>query len=185
MNLPHVHLLLNHFPIIGTIIALALFLFALIGKSDDLKRASLVIFAGIALLSIPTYMSGNGAEEAAPETAGGVEKRHRGTQQCGAGVTGVYGTHGHVRLARPVAVPPVSAHARLDDRHCPSACGGHRVLHVRYREHGRPDPSLGDPVGRGVDLPRRALPFPCWLRDSVCLLPAPSGCGPLARPFIS
>jgi uncharacterized membrane protein len=63
MNLPHVHLLLNHFPIIGTIIALGLFLFALIGKSDDLKRASLVVFAGIALLSIPTYMSGNGAEE--------------------------------------------------------------------------------------------------------------------------
>ena len=64
MNLPHIHLLLNHFPIIGTIIALGLFLFALIGKSDDLKKASLVIFAGIALLSIPTYMSGNGAEEA-------------------------------------------------------------------------------------------------------------------------
>src|SRR5580704_606601 len=64
MNLPHVHLLLNHFPIIGTIIALGLFLFALIGKSEDLKRASLVIFAGIALLAIPTYMSGNGAEEA-------------------------------------------------------------------------------------------------------------------------
>lgn len=63
MNLPHVHLLLNHFPIIGTIIGLGLFLFALIGKSDDLKRASLVIFAGIALLTIPTYMSGNGAEE--------------------------------------------------------------------------------------------------------------------------
>jgi len=64
MNLPHVHLLLNHFPIIGTIIALGLYLFALIGKSEDLKRSSLVIFAGIALLSIPTYMSGNGAEEA-------------------------------------------------------------------------------------------------------------------------
>src|SRR5258708_2630188 len=61
MNLPDIHLLLNHFPIIGTIIALGLFLLALIGKSDDLKRASLVIFAGIALLSIPTYMSGNGA----------------------------------------------------------------------------------------------------------------------------
>ncbi|HEY3824401.1 MAG TPA: hypothetical protein VGL82_07565 [Bryobacteraceae bacterium] len=64
MNLPHVHLLLNHFPIIGTIIALGLFLFALIGNSDDLKRASLVIFTGIALLAIPTYMSGNGAQDA-------------------------------------------------------------------------------------------------------------------------
>jgi uncharacterized membrane protein len=64
MNLPHVHLLLNHFPIIGTIIALGLFLISVIGKSDDLKRASLVVFAGIALLSIPAYMSGNGAEDA-------------------------------------------------------------------------------------------------------------------------
>lgn len=63
MNLPHVHLLLNHFPIIGTIIALGLLILALIGKSDDLKRASLVILTGITLLSIPTYMSGNGAEE--------------------------------------------------------------------------------------------------------------------------
>jgi uncharacterized membrane protein len=70
MNLPHIHLLLNHFPIIGTAIALGLFLFALIGKSDDLKRASLVIFAGIALLSIPTYMSGNGAALAMKEVPG-------------------------------------------------------------------------------------------------------------------
>jgi uncharacterized membrane protein len=63
MSLPHIHLLLNHFPIIGLIIALGLFLVSLVGKSDDLKRASLVIFTGIALLSIPTYMSGNGAAE--------------------------------------------------------------------------------------------------------------------------
>jgi uncharacterized membrane protein len=63
MNLPHIHLLLNHFPIIGTIIALGLFLLALIGKSEDLKRASLVILAGIALLAMPTYMSGNGAAQ--------------------------------------------------------------------------------------------------------------------------
>jgi len=70
MNLPHVHLLLNHFPIIGTIIALAVFVFGLIGKSDDLKKAGLVVFAGIALLSIPTYMSGNGAADALSKLPG-------------------------------------------------------------------------------------------------------------------
>jgi hypothetical protein len=64
LNLAHVHLLLNHFPIIGTMIGLCLFLGALIGKSEDLKRASFVIFLGIALLAIPTYLSGNAAEEA-------------------------------------------------------------------------------------------------------------------------
>jgi uncharacterized membrane protein len=70
MNLPHVHLLLNHFPIIGTIVALGLFAISLIGKSDDLKRASLVVFVGIALLSIPVYMTGNGAAEAIQKLPG-------------------------------------------------------------------------------------------------------------------
>lgn len=64
MDLTHIHLLLNHFPTIGTIIGGGLFILALIMKSDDLKRASLVILLGIALLSIPTYMSGNGAQDA-------------------------------------------------------------------------------------------------------------------------
>src|SRR6266567_5932182 len=60
-DLTHLHLLLNHIPIIGMIIGLGLFVFSLFG-SDDLKRASLVILAGIALIAIPTYMSGAAAE---------------------------------------------------------------------------------------------------------------------------
>jgi hypothetical protein len=64
MDLAHIHLLLNHFPVIGTIIGGGLFLLALITNSDDLKRASLLVLLGIALISIPTYMSGNGAQQA-------------------------------------------------------------------------------------------------------------------------
>jgi hypothetical protein len=64
MDLAHIHLLLNHFPTIGYIIGGGLFLLSLIAKSDDLKRASLVILLGIALIAIPTYMSGNGAQDA-------------------------------------------------------------------------------------------------------------------------
>ncbi|HEY4365296.1 MAG TPA: hypothetical protein VGN17_30320 [Bryobacteraceae bacterium] len=63
MDLTHFHLLLNHFPTIGTIIGLGLFLMALLGKSNELKEASLVVFLGIALLTIPTYITGNAAEE--------------------------------------------------------------------------------------------------------------------------
>lgn len=63
-NLVHIHLLINHFPIIGTIIGLGLFVFALIGKSEDLQRASLVIFLAMALLAMPTYMSGSAAADA-------------------------------------------------------------------------------------------------------------------------
>jgi len=63
MNLAHVHLLLNHFPTIGFGIGIALYVAAIIGKKDDLKRASLVLLFLIAAVAIPTYMSGNAAEE--------------------------------------------------------------------------------------------------------------------------
>ncbi|HLK48644.1 MAG TPA: DUF6644 family protein [Bryobacteraceae bacterium] len=64
MDLAHLHLLLNHFPVIGTIIGGGLFVLALLVKSDDLKRASLAVLLGISLLAIPTYISGNGAQDA-------------------------------------------------------------------------------------------------------------------------
>jgi hypothetical protein len=63
MDPTHVHLLLNHFPTIGFVIGLMLFVTSLIAKNAELKRASLVIFVGIALVTIPTYVSGNAAEE--------------------------------------------------------------------------------------------------------------------------
>lgn len=63
MNLAHIHLLLNHFPTIGTMVGLGLFIIALITNSLDLKRASLAVFVVLALIAMPTYMSGNAAEE--------------------------------------------------------------------------------------------------------------------------
>jgi hypothetical protein len=63
MNLAHVHILLNHFPTVGFGVGLCLLFVALFGKSDDLKRASLVVFVVIALLAIPTYLSGNAAQQ--------------------------------------------------------------------------------------------------------------------------
>jgi hypothetical protein len=44
------------------IVGLGLFLTAIVAKSDDLKRASLGVFFGIALLSIPTFVTGTAAE---------------------------------------------------------------------------------------------------------------------------
>ena len=63
MNLAHLHLLLNHFPTVGMTVGLALFLLALISKSIDLKKASLCIFLMIALVSLPTYVTGNAAQD--------------------------------------------------------------------------------------------------------------------------
>jgi hypothetical protein len=58
----HLHLLLNHFPTIGFVIGLTLFVAALYANSDHLKQAALVIFVGVAILSIPTYATGNAAQ---------------------------------------------------------------------------------------------------------------------------
>jgi ABC-type sugar transport system permease subunit len=58
---PHLHVLLNHFPSVGTVIALGLFIASYRLKSEDLKRSSLVLFLLIGLLAIPTYISGAAA----------------------------------------------------------------------------------------------------------------------------
>jgi len=63
MSLAHLHLLLNHFPTIGMIMAVALLAAGMARKSNELNRASLAIFVGIALLTIPTYVTGNAARE--------------------------------------------------------------------------------------------------------------------------
>jgi uncharacterized membrane protein len=70
VNLAHLHLLLNHFPIIGTMVGVGLFLFSLAGRNDDLKRAGLIILAVMALLSLPTFFSGVGAQGAIAELPG-------------------------------------------------------------------------------------------------------------------
>ena len=62
MNLAHVHLLLNHFPTVGFAVGLGLFLVALAGKSEELKRSSMIIFVLISLIAFAAYVSGNAAQ---------------------------------------------------------------------------------------------------------------------------
>jgi uncharacterized membrane protein len=64
MSLVHIHLLLNHFPTVGMIVGIALFVASLYIRNEHLVRASLLIFFGIAVLTIPTYVTGNSAQMA-------------------------------------------------------------------------------------------------------------------------
>ena len=70
LNLAHLHLLLNHFPTVGTSVATALFVLALAKRSDDLKRASLAAFFALAAIAIPAYMTGYSAQAAIKGRAG-------------------------------------------------------------------------------------------------------------------
>lgn len=62
MNYAHLHLILNHVPIMGALFGLGLLLVSLTGKNADLRRASYIIFAGVALLAIPVFLSGFAAQ---------------------------------------------------------------------------------------------------------------------------
>ncbi len=61
MSPVHVHLLLNHIPIFGTLFGLLLLLYALVRKNDDIKKASFGSFVITGLITIPVFLSGLGA----------------------------------------------------------------------------------------------------------------------------
>src|SRR5207253_10533361 len=64
VNLAHLHLLLNHFPSVGTVIGLGLFVGSLVTQNDGLKRTSMLVLLLIAVSALPVYFSGNAAFEA-------------------------------------------------------------------------------------------------------------------------
>jgi hypothetical protein len=70
VNTPHVHLLLNHVPTVGTVVAFGLLLLSLLRRDDGLKRAGLEAFYVIALFTLPAYLSGVGTQMALEQTPG-------------------------------------------------------------------------------------------------------------------
>jgi len=81
MNFAHLHLLLNHFPIIGTMVGLGLFLVSFVGKNEDLRRSSYIVFAACALLAIPAFLTGYGAQIMikGPNMSDALIARHQGS----------------------------------------------------------------------------------------------------------
>jgi hypothetical protein len=62
MNTAHVHLLLNHVPTVGTVIAFGVFLLSFIRKDAGMRRLSLELFFVVALVTLPAYITGVGTE---------------------------------------------------------------------------------------------------------------------------
>lgn len=63
MNWAHVHLILNHFPVVGLAFGLVLLAVSVVRKSTPLARVSLGILVAIAVIAIPVYLTGEPAEE--------------------------------------------------------------------------------------------------------------------------
>ena len=73
MDFTHVHLVLNHVPVLGTLFGVLLLLASGIRRSDELKRAALALFMLAALAAIPPYLTGESAEERIEQLPGGSE----------------------------------------------------------------------------------------------------------------
>jgi hypothetical protein len=117
LNLAHLHLLFNHWPIIGAFIGFGLFLVALVSGSKDIKQVSLALFSGLALLSVPTYLSGNAAAEAIkkiPDLSQTLVDAHEGAALLAfmsLGITGIFAMWGLWQFTRSEAKGMTSAPA--------------------------------------------------------------------------
>lgn len=63
MNQAHLHIALNHFPVVGAVIATAILITGIYRKNISVQKTALWIFSFIALLSIPVLITGEGAKE--------------------------------------------------------------------------------------------------------------------------
>jgi len=73
VNLPHIHLMLNHVPVLGTLFGLVLLAWGIMRRNGALQRAALLTFTVVALVAIPVYLTGEPAEEAVEHLAGTVD----------------------------------------------------------------------------------------------------------------
>lgn len=79
MNGAHLHLLINHIPVLGTFFGLALLAFAVWKRSDELRKAALGTFVIAALAAAATYFTGEPAEDVVkglPGVSGALMHRH-------------------------------------------------------------------------------------------------------------
>jgi uncharacterized membrane protein len=111
MSPAHLHLVLNHIPVLGTIFGLALLGYARYRREEAVTRAALGTFVAVALLALPAYFTGEPAEEAV-EHAPGVAEQAIETHEAaalpaliGVEALGVIGTGGLLlaRGGRPVS----------------------------------------------------------------------------------
>ena len=61
MNWPHLHLIINHFPVVGFLFGLLFVAYAMIRKSEELQKTSLGFLVLVALVTVPVYFTGDQA----------------------------------------------------------------------------------------------------------------------------
>lgn len=94
MNLVHLHLLLNHFPVVGVVIVALLLMVAVFRRGGELAKASLALFAIVGAVSILVFLTGEPAQDAVEKLPGISERlidRHEDAARIAMIVTAALG----------------------------------------------------------------------------------------------
>jgi len=65
MNAGHLHLILNHAPIFGAFVGMIIFGFGMFRRNNTLEKTGLITFIVTGIATLPTYFTGEAAEEVA------------------------------------------------------------------------------------------------------------------------
>jgi uncharacterized membrane protein len=79
---PYVHMIINHFPTVGFVFAIAFLIIGLATRNDLMTRGSLVLFVLCGIVGVPTYVSGTASmwaltQPPKPEISKAVINAHR------------------------------------------------------------------------------------------------------------
>ena len=98
MSLVHLHLLLNHIPVIGALFALLLFAVALVRREMVSTKFALGFTAAVAAIAVVVYFTGGAAEEAVENLAGVTERAIERHEEAAELATIAFGILGGISL---------------------------------------------------------------------------------------
>lgn len=70
MNISYLHLLINHFPILGFVFGILVLVAGMISRNNSVKLAAFGLFVFSALMAIPAFLTGEPAEDTVKNIAG-------------------------------------------------------------------------------------------------------------------
>jgi uncharacterized membrane protein len=155
----HLHLLLNHLPIIITGLGLVLVAVAAWRRDDYLARIALVFFVGGALSALPTYLTGEGAEHAVvnlPDVSKDLIEQHQDIALIAAlvvGVLGVLAAWALWRYRRPAIVPSMIVRTLLAGGVVGASLMAYTGLLGGQIRHSEVRPGFVPPAGAVISSP--------------------------------
>lgn len=106
MTATHLHLLITHVPVLGVLFGFFIMAYAVFSKKDEVKKVAYTIFVLSALITVPTYLTGERSEESVENLPGVSEiiiEKHEDIAKVAAILTYILGIFALVGLFAKVS----------------------------------------------------------------------------------